>query len=40
MDSGRNEFRRPGDASSKQMTPSQRMLQQMMQMDAQKEAGF
>jgi len=40
MDSGRNEFRRPGDASSKQMTPSQRLLQQMMQMNARKEAGF
>jgi hypothetical protein len=40
MDSGRNEFRRPGDESSKRMNPSQRLLQQMMQMNAQKEAGF
>ncbi len=29
MDSGRNEFRRPGDESSKRMPSSQRMLQQM-----------
>jgi hypothetical protein len=40
MDSGRNEFRRPGDESSKRMNPSQRLLQQMMQMNARKEAGF
>ena len=40
MDSGRPEFKRPDREGPIGMSPSQRMLQQMQQMDARKEAGF
>jgi hypothetical protein len=40
MDSGRSEFKRPDREGPIGMSPSQRMLQQMQQMDARKEAGF
>jgi len=40
MDSGRPYFKRPGDESSKRMTPTHRLLQQIMRMHAGKEIGF
>ena len=40
MDSGRAEFKRPDREGPIGMSPSQRMFQQMKQMDAQKESGF
>ena len=40
MDSGRPEFKRPDREGPIGMSPSQRMFQQMKQMDARKEAGF
>jgi len=40
MDSGRPEFKRPDREGPIGTSPSQRMLQQMQQMDARKEAGF
>ena len=40
MDSGRSEFKRPDREGPIGMSPSQRMIQQMLQMNARKEAGF